>query len=755
MEVYGAYGESVARIREAVVENQLAPVLLNGSKFDQDQYVKSLQKLLVAITFLEGHRSYEGSVKALDQAKELLVQVRRKCLADFVSVVSVLSRGERNDDGGLKWVEPSKHDASRAAQLLKYLLISGVDQKELLREYSKQRFDVIRMFLGEDPSGVSMGFDLNIPVTSLAKRLKDMQVTIEAEKALAGLIYSNEELANAAFRYSANQVLESWKKDIGVSLRSSKQLEAVKLLLVHDLLLARLEALESAALPPLLLRDRDGKGLDDPWILSKAVNAISTDLAETAKQKLFNFHPGRMEASGDRTVTRDGNVHPISSHVSVSLLCYHCNTCSNVGTCMYLGQTLNFLRKVCDQAKPLKILLAKDSDVSAVAFVDTVITQLIGALTAKADQLKGRESLKQLFLINNFGYVANSLPHCVQPDDADLEKQLHGAIKPRVEAMRNDALGAFIHLSYVSFKENLNDPRETLQYAKGGNVLTLESGRLLKEKFSLSSPNWKSMNCISGRFGDYYVALVGTDNTEEVKNQYETGRKHQAIDAKYLRQSPNPTNQKLEELVERAGVDKHVLEDPDRVVCDDVWTEERERLAREHLSQDKSTIPEFWQSAFIGNGMVCMESVADCVAVCGNRKYEKEAAKSWDKFYKRNSTNFYKDRHYLHLVFEDLGVVPPAGETRTLLEVGSGVGNAALPLLEINPALNIVAIDFADSAIDLLKIEQLFTEAGLVPVENEYIRRQYANRQQNVVRFRVWVHAIFEKPLTATDAKQA
>jgi len=25
-------------------------------------------------------------------------------------------------------------------------------------------------------------------------------------------------------------------------------------------------------------------------------------------------------------------------------------------------------------------------------------------------------------------------------------------------------------------------------------------------------------------------------------------------------------------------------------------------------------------------------------------KYEKEAAKSWDKFYKRNSTNFYKDR---------------------------------------------------------------------------------------------------------------
>ncbi|GMF14853.1 unnamed protein product [Phytophthora fragariaefolia] len=324
----------------------------------------------------------------------------------------------------------------------------------------------------------------------------------------------------------------------------------------------------------------------------------------------------------------------------------------------------------------------------------------------------------------------------------------------------------------------------------------------------------------------------------------------------------NPTNQKLEQLVERAGVSKRVLEDPALVVCDDEWTEERERLAREHLSQDKSSIPEFWQSA-CGGLLGDVPRMLTVLWVCGRaEKYEKEAAKSWDKFYKRNSTNFYKDRHYLHLVFKDLGVVPEGGETRTLLEVGSGVGNAALPLLEINPALNIVAIDFADSAIDLLKkqplydearvaasvcditndalpgaafasggvdfalflfclsalhpdkmkdavkkvvaaikpggklffrdygrydqaqlrfrpgcklqenfyvrqdntrayyftteeVEELFTETGLVPVENEYIRRQYANRQQNVVRFRVWVHAIFEKPLTAADVVQA
>jgi hypothetical protein len=152
----------------------------------------------------------------------------------------------------------------------------------------------------------------------------------------------------------------------------------------------------------------------------------------------------------------------------------------------FLSQTLNFLRKVCDQAQALKALLARDSDVSSVSFIDTVVAQLVEALLAKAELLKGRESLRQLFLVNNFGYVVNSLPHCSQPDDADLERQLHGSIKPRVEAMRNDALAAFIQLSYVSFTECLSDPTETLQYAKGGNVLTLESGRLVKGKFSVS-----------------------------------------------------------------------------------------------------------------------------------------------------------------------------------------------------------------------------------------------------------------------------
>ncbi|ETV88053.1 hypothetical protein H257_01422 [Aphanomyces astaci] len=291
-------------------------------------------------------------------------------------------------------------------------------------------------------------------------------------------------------------------------------------------------------------------------------------------------------------------------------------------------------------------------------------------------------------------------------------------------------------------------------------------------------------------------------------------------------------NKKIEEIVVKAaGV--AIIDDEGLLVADDEWTEEREELAKSLLDQDKKLVAPFWQS-----------------------KYEKEAAKSWDLFYKRNSTNFYKDRHYLHVVFPDLAPKDSdsADEKTWLLEVGCGVGNAALPLLEVNPRLHVVAIDFADKAVELFRcqplfdpsrchvsvcditkdplpaiidaehgvnfalfmfclsalhpdkmqaavqkiadavkpggkiffrdygrydqaqlrfkpghklsdnfyvrqdntrayyfttdeVRDLFAAAGLIERENEYIRRQYANRSQGVVRFRVWIHAVFEKPV--------
>ena len=60
--------------------------------------------------------------------------------------------------------------------------------------------------------------------------------------------------------------------------------------------------------------------------------------------------------------------------------------------------------------------------------------------------------------------------------------------------------------------------------------------------------------------------------------------------------------------------------------------------------------------------------------------YEEGGAKYWHNFYKRNTDNFYKDRHYLHLVFPELDAKDETNMNKNtschLLEVGCGVGNA-------------------------------------------------------------------------------
>ncbi|KAG0205270.1 Methyltransferase-like protein 6 [Mortierella sp. GBA30] len=80
-------------------------------------------------------------------------------------------------------------------------------------------------------------------------------------------------------------------------------------------------------------------------------------------------------------------------------------------------------------------------------------------------------------------------------------------------------------------------------------------------------------------------------------------------------------------------------------------------------------------------------------------KYKNEAAKNWDRFYKRNETRFYKDRHWIEREF----TVFKADQPLSCLEVGCGVGNFIFPVLERNPNLFMYACDFAPHAIELVK----------------------------------------------------
>ncbi|XP_020668359.2 tRNA N(3)-cytidine methyltransferase METTL6 isoform X1 [Pogona vitticeps] len=91
------------------------------------------------------------------------------------------------------------------------------------------------------------------------------------------------------------------------------------------------------------------------------------------------------------------------------------------------------------------------------------------------------------------------------------------------------------------------------------------------------------------------------------------------------------------------------------------------------------------------------------------QKLEKEAQKNWDLFYKRNSTNFFKDRHWTTREFEELKACRKfADQKLTILEAGCGVGNCLFPLLEDDDNIFAYACDFSPRAVEYVKQNPLY-----------------------------------------------
>ena len=64
-----------------------------------------------------------------------------------------------------------------------------------------------------------------------------------------------------------------------------------------------------------------------------------------------------------------------------------------------------------------------------------------------------------------------------------------------------------------------------------------------------------------------------------------------------------------------------------------------------------------------------------------------DARRCWDVFYHVNKTNFFKDRHYLQREWPELSERREGGVA--VLDLGCGVGNTTLPLLQLNPTLKV------------------------------------------------------------------
>eukprot|EP00897_Mesotaenium_endlicherianum_P004138 jgi/Mesen1/3752/ME000205S03015 len=82
-------------------------------------------------------------------------------------------------------------------------------------------------------------------------------------------------------------------------------------------------------------------------------------------------------------------------------------------------------------------------------------------------------------------------------------------------------------------------------------------------------------------------------------------------------------------------------------------------------------------------------------------KYEKDAWKYWDYFYKRNADRGQND--------SEPASAPESAPSRggpqpqVLLEVGCGAGNTVYPLLEANPNARVYACDFSKRAVELVQ----------------------------------------------------
>ncbi|XP_065325403.1 tRNA N(3)-methylcytidine methyltransferase METTL6-like isoform X1 [Gordionus sp. m RMFG-2023] len=82
------------------------------------------------------------------------------------------------------------------------------------------------------------------------------------------------------------------------------------------------------------------------------------------------------------------------------------------------------------------------------------------------------------------------------------------------------------------------------------------------------------------------------------------------------------------------------------------------------------------------------------------KKIRNGSQKSWEKFYTRNKDKFFKDRNWFEKEFYELDL---SNEQVTLLEVGCGVGNLIIPLLQRHKNLYIIGCDFSKSALLILK----------------------------------------------------
>ncbi|XP_017955782.1 methyltransferase-like protein isoform X1 [Drosophila navojoa] len=95
-------------------------------------------------------------------------------------------------------------------------------------------------------------------------------------------------------------------------------------------------------------------------------------------------------------------------------------------------------------------------------------------------------------------------------------------------------------------------------------------------------------------------------------------------------------------------------------------------------------------------------------------RFQSDAPKFWDSFYGIHDNRFFKDRHWLFTEFPELAPISnnELSEPRSIFELGCGVGNTILPILQYSTEtqLRIYGCDFSARAIEILRSQPQFDD---------------------------------------------
>jgi exocyst complex protein 7 len=209
------------------------------------------------------------------------------------------------------------------------------------------------------------------------------------------------------------------------------------------------------------------------WSLVRRVETFTSLVASLTTQTLQRFRED-IDAVAVRHLPLDGNVHRVSSN------CLH------------------FVRRVAQGEARISCLLAltmppegEGKERSNVKYLmSSTLKKLLVFVEIKARQYKNSR-VGLVFLLNNYEYMREALE---EMPALEWSKEVVGEILARVEECIRRTLERAGDEMTVKCEGSLIDPVKELVYVKGSVLLTLESGRVLKDKFQRFNGDFKALD---------------------------------------------------------------------------------------------------------------------------------------------------------------------------------------------------------------------------------------------------------------------